>query len=331
MRIDALVDLRGLAELAPGIRRSQPLSSMRSGRVESRRDSCSTLSMIVLTRSPLLVMMSVSRRSCVDSVGDFGQQLRGVAHRADRVADLVRDAGAEPAERGELRLLHALDDQRRVLEEDQRRSLAAAVERHEVRLDQAAAVGGEQRQRAELPVVRVAAPRVEQVQQARRDLAERRARLRSVAPCSSSAADSLISRIVSFASTTRMLSRRCCTMNWLSSARLATSTSRWRTRSSLSRRLRASGPTPSVTMNMSAPTMPAEAKSPASPRAASVVSVCCSEQGERRDRGEHQRETLPHDEARRTDRQHQQRREAAVHAAARVGEQRDREHVDARR
>ena len=65
-------------------------------------------------------------------------------------------------------------------------------------------------------------------------------------------------------------------MNWFSSARLATSTSRWRTRSSLSRRLRASGPTPSVTMKMSAPMMPAEAKSLPSPRAASVVSVCCT-------------------------------------------------------
>ena len=70
-------------------------------------------------------------------------------------------------------------------------------------------------------------------------------------------------------------------MNWFSSARLATSTSRCRTRSSLSRRLRASGPTPSVTMKMSAPTMPADAKSPASPRAASVVSVCCTSSGER--------------------------------------------------
>ena len=34
--------------------------------------------------------------------------------------------------------------------------------------------------------------------------------------------------------------------------------------------------TPSVTMKKSAPRMPAEAKSPASPRAANVVSVCCT-------------------------------------------------------
>ena len=154
---------------------SHAFSSMRSGRVVSRRDSCSTLLMMVLTRSPLLVMMSVRRRSWRRQLGRLRQQLRGMAHRADRVADLVRDAGAEPAERRELRLLHALDDQRGVLEEYQRRPLAAAVERDEMRLDQAAAVGGEHGQRAELPVVGAPAPRVQQVQQARRDLAERRA------------------------------------------------------------------------------------------------------------------------------------------------------------
>ena len=143
MRIALLVDLARSGGTPPGNPRSQPLSSMRSGRVESRRDSCSTLLMMVLTRSPLLVMMSVRRRSCGRQRGDSRQQLRRVAHRADRIADLVRDAGAEPAERGELRLLDALGDQRRVLEEDQRRALAAAVERDEVRLHQAAAVGGE--------------------------------------------------------------------------------------------------------------------------------------------------------------------------------------------
>ena len=47
-----------------------------------------------------------------------------MAHRADRIADLVRDARAQPAERRELRLLHLLGDQARVLEEDQHRRRA---------------------------------------------------------------------------------------------------------------------------------------------------------------------------------------------------------------
>ena len=69
-------------------------------------------------------MMSVSRRSCVVRAG-LGEQLRGVAHRADRVADFVRDARAQAAERCQFRLLDALGDQGRVLEKDQRRSALA--------------------------------------------------------------------------------------------------------------------------------------------------------------------------------------------------------------
>ena len=67
--------------------------------------------------------------------GDSREQLARVAHRADRIADLVRDARAEPAERRELRLLDALGDQRRVLEEDHDAAVAVAAERREVRLD----------------------------------------------------------------------------------------------------------------------------------------------------------------------------------------------------
>ena len=101
-------------------------------------------------------MMAVSRRSCGVSVVRFGEQLRRVAHCADWIADLVRDAGAEPAERGELRLLHAFGDQCRVLEEDQCRSAAfGSFERDEMRLHQAAAVGRQHGQRAQLPVVRL--------------------------------------------------------------------------------------------------------------------------------------------------------------------------------
>ena len=89
------------------------------GLVASRRDSCSTLLMMVLTRSELLRMMSVSRRSSGPHVGTFGEQLAGVAHGADGIADFMRDAGGQPAERRELALLHALGQETRVFEENQ--------------------------------------------------------------------------------------------------------------------------------------------------------------------------------------------------------------------
>ena len=50
-----------------------------------------------------------------------------------------------------------------------------------------------------------------------------------------SAAEALIRRMLSSASTTSRLSRRCCRMYWDSSARFARSTSFWRTSASLSR------------------------------------------------------------------------------------------------
>ncbi len=99
---------------------SQSPSASRVGLVASRRDSCKTLLMMVLTRSELLRMMSVSRRSSGPIVRAFGQQLAGMAHRADGIADLVGDAGGQPAERGKLALLHALGHEAGVLEENQR-------------------------------------------------------------------------------------------------------------------------------------------------------------------------------------------------------------------
>ena len=76
-------------------------------------------------------------------------------------------------------------------------------------------------------------------------------------------------------------------------------------------------------MNISAPTMPAEAKI-ADIAAAGERSVrsCCTSSASAANRGEHEGEPLLHDEARGADRQHQQRRKAAVHAAARVGQER---------
>ncbi len=73
---------------------SQVPSTRRSGREFSRRAMDMTFSMICRTRSPLVRMISVSRLSSAESYADFAQQLRRVAHGADRVADLVRDAGA---------------------------------------------------------------------------------------------------------------------------------------------------------------------------------------------------------------------------------------------
>ncbi len=78
-------------------------------------------------------------------VGRLGEQLPRVAHGADRVADLVRDARAQAPERRELRLLHLLGDEARVLEEDQHRSGAARAKRRKVRPDDPCPVGGTRR------------------------------------------------------------------------------------------------------------------------------------------------------------------------------------------
>ncbi len=99
-----------------------------------------------------------------------------MAHGADRVADLVGDAGAQAAQRRELRLLHLFGEQRCVLEEDQGRA-AAAIERDEMRLQQAAAVGGKNRRRLLSLLVGVPAPRIEQIEQSGRDFSQQRARL----------------------------------------------------------------------------------------------------------------------------------------------------------
>ena len=107
----------------------------------------------------------------------FGQQLRRMAHRADGIADLVRDARAQAAERGELRLLHLLRDEARVLEEHQHRRRIRAAERREVRPDDARAVGRDEASRcASGRRAVVLPPGLQQIEQARRGLAEQRAR-----------------------------------------------------------------------------------------------------------------------------------------------------------
>ena len=80
-------------------------------------------------------------------------------------------------------------------------------------------------------------------------------------PASSRAAVSLMRRMRSCSSTTRMLSRRCCTMNWFSSLRFARSMSRCCTSASLSRSRLASGTASSVMANRLAPVSPVTRKS----------------------------------------------------------------------
>ena len=103
--------------------------------------STCTFSMIWRTRSPLVRMISVRRLSSSESDGRFAQQLRRVAHGADGIADLVRDAGRQAAEPRELGLLDLRGEQLGVFEEhDDRRGIRAA-ERGEMRLDHVAAIG----------------------------------------------------------------------------------------------------------------------------------------------------------------------------------------------
>ena len=77
---------------------SQSFSGKRSGRLDSRRDSCSTLSMMWLTRLECVWMISVSRLSSSVRPGRFPQQLGRVTHGAHRVPNFVRNTGAQAAE-----------------------------------------------------------------------------------------------------------------------------------------------------------------------------------------------------------------------------------------
>ena len=102
----ARAQLQRAAEfLAESLRSTRQREAVRAA-VASRRESCSTLSMMPLTRSALVLhdlreppVLLVQRRG-------FGQQLRGVAHGADRIADLVGDARRQATEGRELGLLH---------------------------------------------------------------------------------------------------------------------------------------------------------------------------------------------------------------------------------
>ena len=122
MRNDAGVELQRLLELGARRTRSHSAASMRSWRVVSRRDSCSTFSMIWLTRTAFFSMMSVRCRSSAVRAGDSRSSWPAwlIAPTGLRISCAML-ALSRP-ERGELRLLHALRHDARVLEEDQHRS-----------------------------------------------------------------------------------------------------------------------------------------------------------------------------------------------------------------
>ena len=128
--------------------------------------------MMVLTRSELLRMMSVRRRSSREHVG-FGEQLPGVAHGAHGIAYFMRDTGGQPPKGGELGLLHALGQETRVFEENQGRARSDA-ERREMRANDPGAVRGhEGRRRIILPFA--LPPGRQRIEQPRRDLAHQSA------------------------------------------------------------------------------------------------------------------------------------------------------------
>ena len=87
---------------------SQSPSVRRVGFVDSRRDNCSTLLMMVLTRSELLRMMSVSLLSSAPDARTFRQQLSRMAHSTHGISNFMSDARRQASQSGQLALLHAL-------------------------------------------------------------------------------------------------------------------------------------------------------------------------------------------------------------------------------
>ena len=157
------------------------------GRVVSRRDSRQHVlddladAVAVLrddVRQPLVFARSARR---------LARAAGGVAHRADRIADLVRDAGARSRpSAASLDCWIALGEQRRVLEEDHDAAVqAAAAERREVRPHDRAAVGRHERHLRRDRRRCALAPRGRaDTSSCGRDLAEQRARHGAAAPSS---------------------------------------------------------------------------------------------------------------------------------------------------
>ena len=155
---------------------SQAVSIRRSGREFSRRAMDMTFSMICRTRSPLVRTISVSRLSSSDRDRGFREQLRRMAHGAHGIADLMGDARGKPAEPGQLGLLDLGGQQLGVFEENDDRRRFATTERREVRLDDVAAIGGDEGLRGRRGVGGVLPPGFEQIEQLWRSLTEQRAR-----------------------------------------------------------------------------------------------------------------------------------------------------------
>ena len=104
-----------------------------------------------------------------------------MADGADGIADLVGDRGGEPAERRQPRLVDAVVERGQVLEKDQDRRRIAVAERREMRAHFAQAVDGEEVPADRVRHRRALPPHREEVQQARRNLADERIRRRIAA------------------------------------------------------------------------------------------------------------------------------------------------------
>ena len=133
--------------------------------------------MIALTRSALVRMISVRRRSSARQRGRLGEELSGMTHGADGIADFVGDARAQPAQSREFRLLHFLGEHARVFQEDHYRRGIGCSQRREVRADRRAAVGGNERRVGTGEHAGVAfflPPGLQKIEQLRRGLANQR-------------------------------------------------------------------------------------------------------------------------------------------------------------
>ena len=162
----ALEQLHGGGELGDESAPSSCASTAVCGLLASRRESCRMLSTISLTRWRIGADDAEEAPFVLADGGRLLEQLAGVAHGADRIADLVGDAGGQPAECGELRLLHLLRQHPGILEEDQHRAVLAALQRRDVGVDLHAAVRRNEGGQLAARVV-AAAPGFEQARQLR--------------------------------------------------------------------------------------------------------------------------------------------------------------------
>ena len=294
--------------------------SIRSCRVVSLRDSCSTFSMIWLTRTAFFSMMSVRCRSSGPSAGDSLSSCPAwlIAPTGLRISCAMlalsrpSEASFDCCTRSATTLVSS-------------RNTSTGPGRAPTATRSAAGSRCRRPRTPPRPSSRAGrGPAAARPRAGRAAAATPRPAGAGAAPgpVSRRAAVSLISRMRSSSSTTRMLSRRCCTMNWFSSLRLARSMSRCCTSASLSRSRFASGMASSVIANRLAPVRPATRKSapgatPAAPRRG------LEQQPDRDHRRGEQRQPRLDDGRGGAHGQEQQRGEAAADAAARVDQQRD--------